>query len=209
MSLLMLDWIAILRLGSRGVLIAILVAMAWLFLRNSRNFQQTLFSCLAAGFLILVISQLPGITTMVERLQDKDVTTLSRRLPLWISSLEHIKASPIWELFFGGGAGFGAQALGARTFSRTAVSPHNQYLETAMDYGLLGLASLVWLMVNGLRNSLKMKGYSGDIRTSIIVFMFVGFLTLTPLRYVLPWIAFGLTLSNPAEYEYKDTEERA
>jgi O-antigen ligase len=191
-----------LRLGSRGIFIAVVVATAWLFLKNSHNSRQVLINAIVAIFLMLIIFNLPGLDLMAARFRGKDISTLSGRLPLISSSFEYLKSLSFIEVLIGGGASAGAEALG-KIFHAKYISPHNQYLETLMDYGLLGLASMLWLMITGFRQSLKMHGYSSDIRTGIIVFMLVGFISLTPLRYVLPWIAFGYILSTPAESEKK------
>lgn len=200
-SIFLLDWMAILRLGSRGVVVTIVITTAWFFLRNSRKIFQTLLSLLLVIVLVLVITQLPGMEMMTSRFHDKDIATASRRLPLWMKSVDHIKSSSLWEQFFGGGSGAGKLALKQALHASVPISPHNQYLETAMDYGLFGLASLLGLLFSGLKRSLMVRGYVGDMRTGIVIFMLLGFMSLTPLMYVLPWVAFGFALSAPAVKE--------
>lgn len=198
-SFFLLNCMAILRLGSRGVVIGLIGVTAWFFLRNSRNMSQASINITLALLLVLVISQLPGIEMMAGRFHAKDIGTASRRLPLWLKSIDHIKSSSLWEFFFGGGLGAGKQVLKVMYRASVPLSPHNQYLETAMDYGVFGLASLLWLMYAGFKQSLRVPGYLGDMRTGTILFMLLGFMSLTPLMYVLPWIAFGFTLSTPSE----------
>ena len=172
-SILLLDWVAILRLGSRGVLGAILVASAWLFIRNSRNVAKTITNLALIACLVFVILHLPGRQIMDERLHSKDIATMSRRLPLWKASIDHIEASSGWEMLFGGGTDAGKYALMTKLRGRVPLSSHNQFLETFMDYGMCGLAALLWLIYTGFRQSWLVRGYSGDIRTGIVVFTLV------------------------------------
>ncbi len=193
-----LNWMAILRLGSRGIVIALALATVWMVLRNSKNISQTLVSIMLAAMLVVIITQLPGMEMMKDRFKDKDIATASRRMPLWIKSLQHIVSSSPWEIVFGGGGGAGKIALKQAFRANVPLSPHNQYLETAMDYGLLGLLSLLGLIYSGFRQSLKVPGYVGDMRAALVLFMLVGFMSLTPLMYVLPWVVFGFALAAPA-----------
>ena len=191
-------FISLLWLGSRGVIISLIVSLAAIFVIQTRTKKQYILFIAAVVTIILAALTVPGADIVINRFQDKStVSNLSYRLPLAIKAYQHLSEASLSELLLGGGTNSGMQVLKGVVFTH-ATSPHNQYLDFALDYGLLGLISFLTIFYLGFKNSFKCSGDDKTVRFAILTFFFLSSFTLTPFKLtVLPWLALGFTLSKP------------
>ena len=110
-----------------------------------------------------------------ERTRDGNLNTnsLGLRLQFWHNSLRLIAQHPI----IGTGTGSLHEEYGklvAGTHTLDAVNPHNEYLSTTVQLGIIGLALLLGLGIAAWRDGRKLPAIERDALQGVIVTIAVG-----------------------------------
>ena len=116
----------------------------------------------------------------------EDDSTGSGRTDIWISKLfAFIDGNPL-KIIFGHGH------IGGSNISGIHVGFHNDYIGFLVDYGILGLGWLLYLLFYPIRLTPKESLEKPSV-IALIVFLAIGFLTLEPmLTGIMAYFTFYL-----------------
>jgi hypothetical protein len=179
----------VLVLASRGVILALLVTIAFVWLRRYRTISIKNAGVIIA--LLIIVTQLPGSLSLIDRFSESNASNLNARLPLAIAAYKHLTDTSVIGLLFGEGTGSGAMGLKGVIYD-TATSAHNDFIEIAMDYGLVGVSLFIFLYVVIIKNTLKENTLNSDIKLAFTVFTLLCSLTITPHKlYIFSWVIIG------------------
>lgn len=127
---------AMLLLSSRGIAIAVGIAILGLILRVSVQAPRKLLAllvltlCLGTGLL------LPGGQGLLERFQGERVESGGSRIPIWNAVIESYTSGNIGQLVLG--HGFDSSKALVRQETGTLTSTHNAYLQILYEFGVVG-----------------------------------------------------------------------
>lgn len=150
---------------------------------------------------------LPGISSRISYMLSPAYLLSSARagrLARWNMAMDKIKNHPLV------GEGFGrfGGAVAARHVP-SSLYVDNFYLKTAAESGIIGLAALVWLFVNGIRCALNayrrltdpyLKGLAGGLIAGLLgVLLHNGVENIfeVPLMSAYFWLLLGMTAALP------------
>lgn len=198
---------------------AVLMVMYAIRIRNRKIYMALIFmlTCISVGVSIFPVLRGRVIEAISEQdktnpLNDNPETAtplngVALRRAIWVCAIDVIKNDP----WLGVGTGDGQDALQESYLNRNFVlagkynrfNAHNQYLQVAINFGLLGLLSwigvLIWLLYNQRRNWLLL--------TLITIFLFSmltesmletnkGVLTFSFLTVMANWRFHSSTKTN-------------
>ena len=187
---------SILFLSSRGVVLALVLTSLIIVLNQKKNISFGFKSAIFITIIIVVFSQLTISSTLIDRVDDNTVLSLNARLPLAIASIEDIIKAPIEKMLFGGGTGYGEVSMVGIIY-KIQTSVHNDYLEIAMDYGLIGVAIIILIYINILKDLFSRTFHSNKIQISLTLFLILASLSITPLKlYSFTWVLLGYNICN-------------
>lgn len=133
--------------GSRGPTLALALAVAYCFLVSAIAYRHWKILSLAVACLILALTGVLWLYGIEEFIQFMVERGTSYRLLLWTAHLEH----PPESLLFGHGAATDLEqtAAGLKIYSESGLGtaqPHNLFLGTFAQTGLIGLGTLMALL---------------------------------------------------------------
>lgn len=133
--LLILEFVTIVMLGSRGGLLGNLVVLAVYFVLRTRHTWKVCIALIAVYFIVFVLFSDKLPSWIVERFDFKKIIhgTGSGRTIIWSDYLNKFKESSLSEKLFGHGRGI----IYDRDFYRIAT--HNMFLKALIEGGILGL----------------------------------------------------------------------
>ena len=137
---------------------------------------------------------------LVENINEKDISQASR-FHIWTAAIEMIKNKP----FFGSGLGSFAHNISNEGYTSYQVKgfqrAHNDFLEIAVEMGMLGIILMVTLIISILTSIRKIYKNSSN---QINLFYFIVFISLSgsfinaqfsfPYQQAMPLVLFGLFL---------------
>lgn len=150
---------ASLLLASRGMSIAVLLAIAAVLVRSAAEDRSRVLPLFAVAALVPLLLLLPGGDGFVERLQDETFQTGGSRFPIWLGLVSAYRDGGPLELVFG--QGFGASADVVQRTVGTLSSAHNGFLMVLIEFGLLGLVLFVALHLALARWGWREGGFRG------------------------------------------------
>lgn len=194
--------------GSRGVHISLITAIGFylIFINKSPlKIKMFILSVLIAAVACSYLASSKNIKDYykytVSKKGIKDTrTSINQRTILYKAAIQDICENPVW------GVGFGKSAL------KTGF-PHNIVLEVMVEFGLPGLAVLLFLLFNcfkaGIKNIKQYKG--GELTISILAFvLFICGLAHSMFSYQLTnniylYLPMGLiaALADMRNYKHK------
>ncbi|MFH1233455.1 MAG: O-antigen ligase family protein [Patescibacteria group bacterium] len=117
------------------------------------------------------------------------------RINLWQDSLSYVKE----KLLFGHGTGMAKKLiLQKRGYSFGSSDPHNDYLKIALENGLLGLFSYIFLIVSLFSNLLKKFQTTKSQNTKLFSLIFLG---ITVSLYIMSF-ADNILRNTALEWSY-------
>lgn len=191
--ILLLQINGILILASRGGVISVAVSVLYL-IRKSIFTKKAIYFGLSIFAIFLIFYYLGLFDLFLRRFQEDNLATAGSRTMIWSSLINEFVHRDLLSLLFGTGSTsswYISHSIGYIT------SPHNNYLEILIDYGLIGF-SLFWgiivLIFSKCKNSLS---------SAVIILIFTGSLSLSPFNYMIPWLflLFAIFYSNISESE--------
>lgn len=184
---------ALVLLASRGMIIALTVALVMLLARAALLDRRSL--ALFAVLLIVVPTGLllPGGLGIVERFEDPTTATGGGRTQIWAAVGEELAASSAGELLFG--HGFESSRMVVERRFAPIGSTHNGYLQILYDLGLVGLATFLALHGRVLVAAWRDRGRHGAIMAGVTVFLLTANLVMSAPDAYLYWTALGLLLA--------------
>lgn len=194
--LLIINMFAIISLASRGVSIALLFTIIVMLIFRFRNPLKIL---IIISFFIILFSQiyaLPVFDPMRVRFEENSTADAGGRIPIALSGIDYLENAGIRALFFGSGTNSANYTMGDLRKSGGIINPHNTFLEIAMDYGIIGLCTLLVLITLLLRQNLLRVGIVGQAYTGILIFIVICGLSINPLSIITGWILLGIMLPN-------------
>ena len=192
-SLCVVDIIILFLMGSRGGLMAILVAAYLLILLNNKNVVKTGIIVLVVALIAYAIAIRVLPEYMAERLKLSNVfgSTGSGRTIIWNNFAEIYKNGNVLTYLFGFGRG-SCKYLYYEYTNGTYYLPHNMYIKTLIEGGIIGCFLLLNIMALCFKKAIKEHNFlacsilvafliSGsfldmdDTRTMWIIFLFLYF----------------------------------
>jgi len=185
---------AMLLLASRGMAIALVLAMLALVARALRDDRRKLLLLVALGVLVGVGLLLPGGQGLLQRFHGPKLATANARTPIWRATVESYASSSVPQMLLGHGFD-GSRVLVRQKFGSLS-STHEAYLEFLYNYGLLGLGAFVLLHLLLLWDGLRIRGPDGYLMVAMIVFLLVADLSLNAPDGFMYWTALGYVLAT-------------
>jgi len=185
---------ALLLLASRGITIAIAIAVAAIFVRLLAQAPRTL-----VPVLILLVSLagasflLPGGSSLVQRFSGERVESGGSRLPLWEATWSAYTTSDAGALLVG--HGFDSSKALIRQVSYNLTSTHNAYFQILYEFGLAGLAVFLALHAAIMLVSWQIPSPSGWESFALVWFLLGSALTINVPDGFMYWTALAFTLA--------------
>ncbi len=185
---------AMLLLASRGMAIALAMAMLLLVLRAARDDRRKLLFLAVVVALVAIGLLLPGGLGLVQRFHGPKVATANARTPIWRATIESYATSSVPEMLLGHGFD-GSRILVRRQFG-SLNSTHEAFLEFLYNFGLVGLAAFVLMHLLLLWDGLRIRGPDGYVIFALIVYLLVADLSLNAPDGFMYWTALGFALAT-------------
>ncbi len=194
------------RNSSRGGLLSLLIMSSTYFIFKFKGGTYRKKLLLFLGLLVvLVLFVLYGhilLSTLFNRLSDKDMLEDNARLILWLSS---------WLGFvdsYGFGKGVGSMFYileHSQTNIYTVIYSHNMILEILLEYGLIIFIGFILFLMKMFKNARKTKDKSlkSIIICSLLSFPFYSVINSENLRPHFIWVFFA-TLYVMSDFDVKN-----
>lgn len=167
--------IVLIQNASRGALVAVLLGCSVLFLSSPvKIFYKMLFLCLVIIFMVFLYNN-SYFELLVYRVEND--STGSGRTVIWERRLTEFFQGSFLRLLFGYGHD-AAMTLG----TPYRIGSHNDYVAFLVEYGLIGLASFLYMLAFPIIKILRKGGLVGLYQVlTLSVYIAVACLTLEPL----------------------------
>lgn len=182
----------ILLLASRGIAIALVVAVVAVVGRAGARRPVRLLALVAAAAAVFGATLLPGGDGLVERFAEDTVTSGNDRIPIWIGALRYFVEGDAWDLIFG--HGFGASWFAVQRVFGTLTSTHNSYLQLLVEFGIVGLGLFLALHALLVLRSFQVEERVGAAMFGLLAFLLAANLTLNATDGFMYWTALGLVM---------------
>jgi O-antigen ligase len=192
-TLIALGSYAMLLLASRGMTIALGMALLFMVARVFTDPKRAIPLLLLGVVASVVVAGLPGSDMLVDRFNQGDVTSANGRLPLWQAGVQEIMSSSPMQLLFGHGMNY-SLIVTSRVVGKL-YSMHNTYIQMLLEFGLVGLGLFISLHIAILRILWNDKRPLALYATSMIIFLLFAHLSVTIADDFLSWVVLGTMLS--------------
>jgi O-antigen ligase len=145
--------IGLLKTGSRGGFIGLLVVSALIFIRGSRQARKYTLAALALGSLLLLFAAPPGywarINTIFEYKEDYNLTMKGGRIQIWRLGMQMMAANPIT------GVGINCFSTEHMKLSGDGLqkAAHNIFVQAGAELGFPGLLLFVAMILISLQQA--------------------------------------------------------
>ncbi|MFZ4798011.1 MAG: O-antigen ligase family protein [Bacteroidia bacterium] len=175
-------------LASRGGILACVLILLYL-VNKQFTFSRIIYFIITIFIAIILLNQFGFFDLFLERLQDDNLSTAGERTIIWSDLINELEQRNFVELLFGSGS---TSSWHISTSIGAITSPHNNYLEILVDYGIIG-----FLMFFSSLSMLFVKS-NNSLSRSVILLVLIGALTLSPFNYYIPWlfILFAIAYNN-------------
>jgi hypothetical protein len=184
---------ALLLLASRGITIALGMALLFMIARVFTDPRRVIPLLLLGVVASVIVAGLPGSDMLVDRFNQGDVTSANGRLPLWQAGIQEVMSSSPLELLFGHGMNY-SLIVTSRVVGKL-YSMHNTYIQMLLEYGLVGLGLFIGLHMFVLRILWTDKRPLALYATSMVMFLLFAHLSITIADDFLSWVVLGTTLA--------------
>jgi O-antigen ligase len=187
---------AMLLLASRGMTVALGMALVLMFARVLGNPRRSVPLILLAAAGALVLASLPGSSNLAERFTQADVASANGRTPLWSAAVREIQTSSPAQLLFGHGINYSLVVT-----SRVVgffYSVHNAYLQMTLEFGLVGLGLFLSLHFMALRLLWRFKDALSLYGMGAVTFLLFSNLTNVASDDFFYWVTLGAVLALAA-----------
>lgn len=180
---------AALLLASRGMFLAISMAIGVLLLRAVMADRRHVLTLAVAASLLGGLLLLPGGTSLLDRFDGDAVETGGRRTPLWTATWEAYARGDVPQLLFG--HGFKSSELVMRTQFGILTSVHNAYLQLLYEIGLIGLGLFVGLHALLHRAAARVGSVYGSVAIGMLWLLLGANVTSDSPDGFAYWAALG------------------
>jgi hypothetical protein len=183
---------AMLLLASRGMSIAVGVAVLAMFgriLLDARRSLPVLGAAIVAG---LILCSLPGSGSLLTRFQASDVATANDRVPMWNAVIGAVTTSDAREILLGHGFESSKTLIAD---IRATTSTHNGFLQMLYEFGILGLSAFVALHGVLLARFWKGRSPVALYGAGVATFLLMTNMSMTAPDRFLYWVAVGYLLA--------------
>ena len=177
------SFLALALIGSRGALLALLAATAWLLVGT--NARKRIAVIVGAGLLLILTAALPSSVTwrLSTTTDELNNGTLDGRRGLWDEGTILVRNHPLEGIGVGGAKG----AL--------ALAAHNTPLELLIEGGVISLALFYGGFVHSLYAVWKSRAKERTVLVAISMAWFVGTLSISWDAHLITWLIYALFLS--------------
>jgi len=192
-------------LASRGTgPLAIVAAAALMMTIHYRQPFKSLASLGVLAVIALLAAQLPAFALVIDRWTNtKEVATGAGRTLLWTLGLNHVFSSDSSALLFGEGGG--------ATYGIVSTIMHNQFLQALIEYGMIGLTSLVVLLSSAGRAAFNLASRTRTADVGLFIYLIIVCFSLVPLSKgwgSWGWLALALVATaNPSKSPLPEKEQ--
>ena len=180
---------AMLLLASRGLLLAVSVAVVAMVVREALRNRSRLAATLVLACLMPLGLLLPGGQGVLQRFNDPGAETAGGRTLIWSVVGSELAASGPLQLLFG--HGFGAsKSLVEHHFTRLSAT-HNTYLQVLYDLGLSGLLVFLALHLRVWIRAWRTPNPAGTFVMATTTFLLAANLGLNTPESFLYWTIMG------------------
>ena len=198
---------AIVVLASRGMTIALAVALIAIIVRSTLRDRRSLLAVVLLALVVAAGMMLPGGQGIMDRFSSPDTETGNERLPIWEATIDAFSAGDVREITLGHGLG-SSQAVVQQRFG-SLTSTHNAYLQVLYELGLIGLALFTFIHVALLIRSTRVYGVYGLTMLGLIAFLMIGNLAMSASDTFLYWTAIGVAMAISAWAPQGPVDRRA
>lgn len=189
-----LSIIAIAIIASRGAFIAIFISFLFIISKiKSSNKTIIFFACI---LIITFLYQIGLFNTIIDRLNEDDVTSGNGRLDIWRVGFKRFFNLDILKILFGGGDYFSLEVCKKAISGYSGLlSPHNQFIWYIFDYGLIGGSFFILYLAKLYKTSISSKNKI----YLLLIYSSIGFMTLPPISssIIYPcFLSFIIALHN-------------
>jgi O-antigen ligase len=184
---------AILLLASRGMTVALGMALVLMFARILNNPRRSVPLILLATVGALVLASLPGSSNLAERFTQADVASANGRTPLWNAAVHDIETSSPLQLLFGHGINY--SWIVTNRVVGFYYSVHNAYLQMTLEFGLVGLGLFLALHFIALRLLWRFNDGLSLYGTGAVTFLLFSNLTNVASDAFFYWVTLGAVLA--------------
>lgn len=184
---------ALLLLASRGMTIALGMALLFMLARTFTDPKRVIPLLLLGAVASVIVAGLPGSDMLVDRFNQGDVSSANGRLPLWQAGIQEITAFSPLHLLFGHGMNY-SLTVTSRVVGKL-YSMHNTYLQMLLEFGLVGLSLFVGLHILVLRMLWNDKSQLAIYASSMVIFLLFAHLSVTIADNFLSWVVLGTCLA--------------
>lgn len=184
---------ALLLLASRGMVIAIGIALVALIARLALQDPRKLLLVLALIAISAGGMLLPGGEGIVQRFTGERVESGGSRTPIWRAVYDAYRDGNAVDLLLGNGFD-SSQAVVSRGFGNL-TSTHNAYLEVLYEFGLVGTALFLALHLAPIIVAWRVRGALGLVMYALVFFLLGANITSTAPDGFLYWTALAFALA--------------
>ncbi|MFN2323699.1 MAG: O-antigen ligase family protein [Trueperaceae bacterium] len=183
----------VLLLASRGIAIAIVIAVLAVVGRSAARKPARLVALVVAVAAVYGATFLPGGDGLLERFTEDTVTSGNDRIPIWIGALRYYAAGDLWQLLFG--HGFASSWFAVQRVFGSLTSTHNAFLQLLVEFGIVGLGSFLALHAVLAWRSFQVEERLGSSMFGLLAFLLGTNLTLNATDGFMYWTALGLVMA--------------
>lgn len=188
-----LGLITIILQASRGASLAIMVALLIEILFSKiKPIYKIIILLISSGFIVYLFNS-GAFTLLVDRVLSDN--TGSGRTIIWERKLNGWIEKPINLL------GSGSQSV-VYDFPPYEIDCHNEFISILINYGVIGLIVTIITSINLIRIRKK-----NAFIWSIVAFLFIGFMTLSPFTCQTGWIALPFLIMILYKYIQLDNKK--
>jgi O-antigen ligase len=184
---------AMLLLASRGMTVAVAMALIFMFARILNNPRRSVPLILLAAVGAIVLASLPGSNNLAERFTQSDVASANGRTPLWSAAIREIETSSPGQLLFG--HGINHSLIVTSRVVGFFYSVHNTYLQMTLEFGLVGLGLFLSLHFMVLRFLWRFKDALSLYGMGAVTFLLFSNLTNVAADAFFYWVTLGAMLA--------------
>lgn len=195
-------------LGSRAALITLLLISIYYFWKSLNRYSFKVSLPLTLAVLIIFVTVIFRFTRIGETVIIRSENSNSDvRISLWANAFQVFKHSPV----FGYGIGDGHDKIalqyernGLEVALKNKFNAHNQFLETSVQTGIIGVTSLILIFLIPLIKSIRKKR---EMLFLFIVIIIVNllfesmFVRLSGVLFIAFWLNFLILIPDNSESE--------
>jgi len=191
-----LSMVILLLTGSRGAFLSLILGfVTWLFL-NIKKIRQIVFFIPVVILIVVILGSLESVQNIIYRVINiesyiYDITLYGSRIHIWTIVLNDlIPNMSIW------GYGVGNSSFELIPYFGYAYGIHNTYLNSLIEFGVIGFIVFLAFIGNILKDSFKFSKNSLLIGLLVSIFVVIFFLDSLPKKYFWNVLFIMLIINN-------------